>query len=83
MVTESNNLILQLKSKYPMLQYFTEQPFGVEIEFFGLNYVIAPIDGNIIKPYCISSRAKDGSHFLDLCKKYKIEIGSDSNSWHF
>ncbi|MFO7970548.1 MAG: hypothetical protein R6U40_02220, partial [Desulfobacterales bacterium] len=27
-MTESNNLILHLKSKYPMLQYFTEQPFG-------------------------------------------------------
>ena len=83
MTTETNNLILHLKSKYPMLQYFTEQPFGVEIEFFGLNYVIAPIDGNIIKPYCISSRAKDGRHFLSLCKDYKIDIGVDSNSWHF
>jgi hypothetical protein len=83
MTMESNNLILQLKSKYPMLQYFTDHPFGVEIEFFGLNYVIAPIDGNIIKPYCISSRARDGRHFLDLCKTYKIPIGSDSNSWHF
>jgi hypothetical protein len=82
-MTESNNLILQLKSKYPMLQYFTEQPFGVEIEFFGLNYVIAPIDANIIKPYCISSRAKDGRHFLDLCKSYKMDIGADRNSWHF
>ncbi|MGD9105656.1 MAG: amidoligase family protein [Desulfobacterales bacterium] len=83
MMTESNNLILHLKSKYPMLQYFTEQPFGVEIEFFGLNYVITPIDGNIIKPYCISSRAIDGRHFLDLCKDYEIDFGVDSNSWHF
>ena len=83
MMTESNNLILHLKSKYPMLQYFADQPFGVEIEFFGLNYVIAPIDGNIIKPYCISSRAKDGSHILDLSKTYQIDIGADSHSWHF
>ncbi len=83
MMTESNNLVFHLRHKYPMLQYFTEQPFGVEIEFFGLNYVIAPIDDKIIKPYCISSRAKDGLHFLDLCKDYKIHIGADSNSWHF
>jgi len=82
-MTESNHLISHLKQKYPMLQYFTEHPFGVEIEFFGLNYVIAPIDGNIIKPYCISSRAKNGRHILDLCKHYKIPIGTDSDSWHF
>ena len=82
-MTESNNLISHLKHKYPMLQYFTEHTFGVEIEFFGLNYVIAPIDDKIIKPYCISSRAKDGLHFLDLCKDCKIHIGADSNSWHF
>ena len=83
MMTESNNLISHLKHKYPMLQYFTEHPFGVEIEFFGLNYVIAPIDSNIIKPYCISSRSRNGRHILDLCKDYKIPIGADSDSWHF
>jgi len=82
-MTESNNLISHLKHKYPMLQYFTEHPFGVEIEFFGLNYVIAPIDSNIIKPYCISSRSRNGLHILDLCKNYKIPIGTDSDSWHF
>ena len=49
----SQQSFLQLKDRYPMLQYFTDRTFGVEIEFFGLNYVIAPIDGNIIKPYSI------------------------------
>ncbi|MGD2149633.1 MAG: amidoligase family protein [Desulfobacterales bacterium] len=82
-MTESNHLISKLKHNYPMLQYFTEHPFGVEIEFFGLNYVIAPIDGNIIKPYCISSRSRNGRHILDLCKSYKIPIGGNSESWHF
>jgi hypothetical protein len=79
----TQELVLNLKRKYPMLQYFTDRTFGLEIEFFGLNYVIAPIHGNIIKPYCISSRAKDGRHFCDLCKDCKMPIADNTNSWHF
>ncbi len=82
-MNEFENLSLKLKKKYPMLQYFTNRTFGVEIEFFGLNFVIAPIDGNIIKPYCISSRAKDGRNFWNLFRDYKIPLGADKNSWHF
>jgi hypothetical protein len=82
-MTETNNLALQLKKKYPMLQNFTDRTFGVEIEFFGLNYVITPIDRNIIKPYCISSRAKDGRHILDLFKDYDLQFGDNRNTWHF
>lgn len=80
---ETDNLILKLKKKYPVLQYFTDRTFGVEIEFFGLNYVIAPIDGNIIKPYCIASRAKDGRNFCNLYRDCKMPLGTDKNSWHF
>jgi hypothetical protein len=83
MTTTADNLMLHLKKTYPMLQYFTDRTFGVEIEFFGLKYVIAPIDGNIIKPYCISSRAKDGRNFWNLFKECKIPLAADSNSWHF
>ena len=83
MINEFDSLVLMLKNKYPMLQYFTNRTFGVEIEFFGLDYVIAPIDGNIIKPYCISSRSKDGRNFCDLYNDYKIPIGTDRDSWHF
>jgi len=82
-MTETNNLALRLKNKYPMLQNFTDRTFGVEIEFFGLNYVITPLDNNIIKPYCISSRAKDGRHFLDLCRDYNLPIGANGDTWHF
>lgn len=78
-----NQVLSRLKNQYPMLQYFTDRTFGVEIEFFGLDYVIAPIDGNIIKPYCISSRAKDGRHIQQLYNDYKIPIGADRDSWHF
>ena len=78
-----DQLALQLKNKYPMLQYFTDRNFGVEIEFFGLNYLITPVDDNIIIPYCISSRAKDGRHIQQLYDDYKIPVGSDRESWHF
>lgn len=79
----SQNFILRLMNQFPMLQYFTDRPFGIEIEFFGLDYVIAPIDNNIIKPYCISSRAKDGRNIQQLYKDFKIPIGADRESWHF
>ena len=78
-----NQVLSRLKSQYPMLQYFTDRTFGVEIEFFGLDYVIAPIDGNIIKPYCISSRAKDGRHIIDLCQDYNLSLGVNGDSWYF
>ena len=83
MTTETNNLALRLKKKYPMLQNFTDRTFGVEIEFFGLNYVTIPINNGIIKPYNISSRAKDGRHIVDLIKDCGIPIGDDRDSWHF
>jgi hypothetical protein len=79
----TQELVLNLKQKYPMLQYFTDRNFGVEVEFFGLNYVIAPIHGSIIKPYCISSRAKDGRNFCDLYKDCKMPLADNRDSWHF
>ncbi len=82
-MTETHNLSLQLKNKYPMLQNFTDRTFGVEIEFFGLDYVITPVDNNIIKPYLISSRGKDGRHIADLCKDYKLVLGTSRDTWHF
>jgi hypothetical protein len=83
MTTNADNLIVRLKKKYPMLQNFTDRTFGVEIEFFGLSYVITPIDNNIIKPYCISSRAKDGRHITDLYKDFNLSIGASRDMWHF
>jgi hypothetical protein len=82
-LNEFNNLVLQLKKKYPMLQNFTNRTFGLEIEIFGLNYVITPVDRGFIKPYCISSRAKDGRHILDLCRDHQFDLGSDLDSWCF
>ncbi|MFH2220037.1 MAG: amidoligase family protein [Pseudomonadota bacterium] len=83
MTSETDRLISKLKARYPMLQYFTDRTFGVEIEFFGLQYVAIPTNNGIIKPYNISSRAKDGRHMLDLIKDNKIPIGDDRESWHF
>jgi len=82
-MNEFDSLVSRLKKKYPMLQNFTDRTFGVEIEFFGLNYVITPLDNSIIKPYCISSRAKDGRHISDLYKDYNLVLGVGRDTWHF
>ena len=76
-------LIVRLKNQYPMLHYLTERTFGVEIEFYGLEYVLTPVDGGIIKPYNIHSKAIDGRSFFQLCQQSKINLGTDRNSWHF
>ncbi|MFN2197149.1 MAG: amidoligase family protein, partial [Anaerolineales bacterium] len=82
-MNEFDSLVSRLKKKYPMLQNFTDRTFGVEIEFFGLSYVITPLDNSIIKPYCISSRAKDGRHISDLYKDYNLDLGASRDTWHF
>ena len=66
-----------------MLHYFQDRTFGVEIEFYGLNYVLTPLDNGIIKPYNISSRARDGRRFPQLCSDSNIALGADKDSWHF
>ncbi len=43
----------RLKEKHPMLRYFTDRPFGVEIETFGLKYSISAGDRQVIPPYKI------------------------------
>lgn len=76
-------LALRLRNQYPMLEYFTHRPFGVEIEIYGLDYVVTPLDAGLIKPYNISSRGKDGRRFLQLAQDYGLSIGADRESWHF
>jgi len=76
-------LAARLKQKYPMLGYFTDRPFGVEIEFYGLDYYILPPDNGIIKPYNIHSKAADGRDFLQLLKDHRLNLGTDKHSWHF
>ncbi|UCF03551.1 MAG: amidoligase family protein, partial [Deltaproteobacteria bacterium] len=82
-MTAPHWLIVRLKNQYPMLHYFEDRTFGVEIEFYGLNYLLTPLDNGIIKPYNISSRARDGRRFKELCADSNIAIGADSDSWHF
>jgi hypothetical protein len=78
----SQQLVSTLKKKYPMLHYFTDRPFGVEIEFYGLDYYILPPDNGIIKPYNIHSKSGDGRHFDQLLKDYNLNLGTDKDSWH-
>ena len=78
-----NWLAVRLKNQYPMLHYLTDRTFGVEIEFYGLQYIVTPLDGGIIKPYNISARGRDGRRFHQLCSDAKITFGTDRDSWHF
>lgn len=79
---KSQDLVARLKQKYPMLHYFTDRSFGIEIEFFGLQYYILPPDNGIIKPHNIHSKAKDGRELTQLLNDYKLELGADKDSWH-
>ena len=76
-------LIVRLKNQYPMLDYLTERTFGVEIEFYGLEYILTPPDAGIIKPYNIHSKGRDGKSFSQLYQESKINLGANRNSWHF
>jgi hypothetical protein len=78
----SQDWVSKLKKKYPMLQYLTNRSFGVEIEFYGLDYYILPPDNGIIKAYNIHSRATDGRSFSQLLKDYNLCVGTDRDSWH-
>ena len=82
-MNEFDGLVSRLKKKYPMLQNFSDRTFGIEIEFFGLDYLITPVDNNIIKPYLISSRAKDGRYITDICRDYNMALGTSRDMWHF
>jgi len=78
----SQDLPSKLKKKYPMLQYLTDRPFGVEIEFYGLDYYILPPDNGIIKAYNIHSKSKDGRSFAQILKDYGLNLGVAKDSWH-
>ncbi|MCK8602226.1 amidoligase family protein [Desulfoferrobacter suflitae] len=77
----SRKLESKLKDKYPMLQYFTERPFGVEIEFYGLDYYLLPPDNGRIKVHNIHSKTKDGRSFSDLLESYGVKFGSEEGAW--
>jgi hypothetical protein len=78
-----HELASRLRNRYPMLQYFTDRTFGVEIEICGLDYLVTPLDGGIIKPYNIRSMAKDGRVFDQLLLDHKIPLEAGKDSWHF
>lgn len=81
-IEDSKDLPTKLKKKYPMLRYFTGRTFGIEIEFYGLDYFILPPDNGIIKPYNVHSKSRDGRDFLQLLKDSGLSLGTDKNSWH-
>ncbi|MDY0040121.1 MAG: amidoligase family protein [Desulforhabdus sp.] len=79
---KSQELLSKLKAKYPMLHYLTDRPFGVEIEFYGLDYYILPPDNGIIKVHNIHSKAKDGRSFAQILKDYGLRLGTNKDIWH-
>jgi hypothetical protein len=78
----SQELVFKLKKQYPMLHFFTDRSFGVEIEFYGLDYFILPPDNGIIKPHNIHSKARDGRSVSQLLQDYNVSLGTDRDSWH-
>ena len=78
-----HSLILQLQNQYPMLQHFSDRSFGVEIEFFGLDYLMTPLDEGIVKLYNVKSRSKDGRFIDQLATDHNITLGSTRKTWHF
>jgi len=78
----SQQLESKLKKKYPMLRYFTERPFGVEIEFYGLKYYLLPPDNGKIKVHNIHSKARDGRSFTELLQQYGVQVGECDGCWH-
>lgn len=72
----------QLTRRYPMLQYFTDRSFGIEIEFYGMDYLIYPGDGKIIKPYNIQSRSLQGEPFRKLAERFRLKFGEAEPLWH-
>ncbi|OIP89589.1 MAG: hypothetical protein AUK55_14230 [Syntrophobacteraceae bacterium CG2_30_61_12] len=78
----SQDLVAKLKNKYPMLHYFTDRPFGIEIEFYGLDYYMLPPDGGVIRPHNVHSRAADGRDFEQLQRDFGVSLGTDRTAWH-
>ncbi len=79
----SQELASRLREKYPMLSCLTDRPFGLEIEFYGLDYYILPPDNGIIKPHNIHSKSAGGRSFLQLLGDYGLSVGADRDAWHF
>lgn len=67
-----------LKQKHPMLRYFTNRPFGVEIETFGLKYSISVGDRQVIPPYKITSRDSSGTLLPKVFQKRGISLNGFS-----
>ena len=77
-----NNNFEKLIKAYPMLDYFTDRPFGIENEFYNIDYVTTPIDEGIIRPYCFGMDATQRKIIEDSSGKHGILLGTDRDSWH-
>jgi hypothetical protein len=79
----AQELVARITKQYPMLQYFTDRTFGVEIEICGLDYLVTPLDGGVLKPYNIRAVARDGRPFEQVLQARQLSIGTGKDTWHF
>jgi len=68
----------RLKEKHPMLRYFTDRSFGVEIETFGLQYSISTGDRQVIPPYQIMNRSSDGRRLPQVFQEQDLVLNGFS-----
>jgi hypothetical protein len=68
----------RLKFRYPMLRYFTDRTFGMEIETFGLKYTVTPGDREVIPPYKIMTRSADGTLLPQVFQSQGINLSGYS-----
>jgi hypothetical protein len=64
----------RLKYRYPMLRYFSKRSFGVEIEAFGLKYTTSAGDRDLIPPYKIMNRSREGVLLPEVFKSQNIAL---------
>lgn len=68
----------RLKEKHPMLRYFTDRSFGVEVETFGLQYSTSPGDRQVIPPFQIRNRAPDGRRLPQVFEEQGLVLNGYS-----
>jgi hypothetical protein len=68
----------RLLERHPMLRYFTDRSFGVEIEMFGLKYSISAGDRDIIPPYKITTCTPAGQRLTRVFQERGLTLNGFS-----
>jgi len=79
----SQNVIIRLMNRFPMLQYFSDRPFGIEIEFLRTGLCSCPDWQQYHQALLYFISCQDGRNIQQLYDDFKITTGADRESWHF